>query len=58
MNSEYYNVLLCIIQIISIYNALIMGWNVKKIGINTYELTIKKNNIVNMKLEDLINNIV
>lgn len=31
--------LLYLIQIISIYNAILMGWNVKKLGKNTYELT-------------------
>ena len=33
--------LLYLIQIISIYNAILMGWNVKKLGKNTYELTKK-----------------
>lgn len=33
--------LLYLIQIISIYNAILLGWNVKKLGKNTYELTKK-----------------
>lgn len=33
--------LLYLIQIISIYNAILMGWNVKKLSKNTYELTKK-----------------
>jgi hypothetical protein len=57
MNTEY-NLLLCIIQIISIYNALMLGWNIKKIGRNKYKLIIKNENIAKMKLTDIVNNIV
>lgn len=43
--------LLYLIQIISIYNAILMGWNVKKLGKNTYELTkkidVSDNNLTN-----------
>ena len=58
MNNEYYNIMLYLIQIISIYNALMMGYNVKKIGINKYELTIKRTDDADIKLDEVINNIV
>ena len=58
MNNECYGVLLYLIQIISIYNALLSGYNIKKIGENKYELTSKRKENIDMKLGDLINNIV
>lgn len=58
MNTEYCNVLLYILQIISIYNAMIMGWDVKKIGFNKYELTKKNIRDQNIKLDNFINQIV
>jgi len=58
MNNEYYNIMLYLIQIISIYNALMMGYNVKKIGTNKYELTIKRTDVADIKLDEVINNIV
>lgn len=45
--------LLYLIQIISIYNAILMGWNVKKLGKNTYELT-KKIDISDKNLTNFI----
>lgn len=57
-SSEYDNLLLFLIQIISIYNALMMGCNVRKIGVNKYELTIKRKDISEMNLTDFINNVV
>lgn len=45
--------LLYLIQIISIYNAILMGWNVKKLGKNTYELT-KKIDVSNNNLTNFI----
>ncbi|ARF09847.1 hypothetical protein Indivirus_4_19 [Indivirus ILV1] len=50
-----------IIQVITIHNAISMGWNVKKIGSNKYELTIKKSNSINRynnNLKKIINDIV
>lgn len=49
-------VLLYLIQIISIYNAILMGWNVKKLGKNTYELT-KKIDIQSNNLTTFVNTI-
>jgi hypothetical protein len=54
--------MLLLIQIITIHNAISLGWNVRKIGINRYELTIKKSGIANAwnipNLEKIINDIV
>jgi hypothetical protein len=56
--------MLYLIQIIAICNALILGYNVKKIGVNKYKLILKKTaaqNIQNMQndnFEELINNII
>ena len=49
------------IQIISIYNAVARGWTVKRLGQNSYELTIKKqssNAWVIPTLERIINDII
>lgn len=48
--------LLYLVQIISIYNAILMGWNVRKLGKNTYELT-KKIDTYNNKLPEIIDTI-
>jgi hypothetical protein len=53
MYSETY-VLLIIIQIISIYNAISMGWKVKKIDTNKYELSKQ---IPDINLSDFIEKI-
>ena len=37
--------LLYILQVITIYNAIILGWSVKKIGCRKYELSKKLINI-------------
>jgi len=50
-----HNLILYVLQIISIYNAILTGWKVKKIGYNTYEFTKKINDY---PLNDFINNIV
>ena len=41
------------IQIISVINALTLGWNVKKTGQNRYELTIKKSECHAWRINDL-----
>lgn len=58
MNNENYNILLYVLQIISIYNAIIMGWDVKKIGLNKYELTKKNIRGENIGLIELISKLV
>lgn len=58
MNTEYHNIILYLIQIVSIYNAIIIGWNVRKIGINKYELSTKNNNIADFGLREIIETIV
>lgn len=62
MNNRNNNIFLfTLLQIVSIYNAIILGWNVKKIGANTYELTIKKTTCDTWRINDLseiINDIV
>jgi hypothetical protein len=58
MTNLEHNIILYILQIVSIYNALTMGWKVKKIGINKYEFS-RKNIIVNdFNLNEFINNII
>lgn len=58
MNTEYYNILLYILQIISIYNAIAMGWDVRKIGLNKYELTKKNIREHNIELDKLVDQLV
>jgi len=58
MNTEYKYILLFVVQIITIYNALMLGCTVKKIGNNKYELTIKNDNLIKMNLNDFIHQIV
>lgn len=47
-----------IMQIISVYNAILLGWKVKKIGNNKYELSIKNVEAENINLLDFINKLV
>lgn len=58
MNDGYCNVLLYILQIVSIYNAIVMGWTVKKINSNTYELTKKNIRDQDIDLNTFINQII
>ena len=54
MNKTYHSLLLYIIKVISIYNAIRLGYEVKKISNNTYEFTIKRKTIC---LYDFVNEI-
>lgn len=54
MNKQYHNLLLYIIQVISVYNANRLGYKVKKISRNTYEFTISDKQIC---LQDFVNKI-
>lgn len=58
METEYYNLILYIIQIVSIYNAVILGWKVKKIGYNKYELSKKNIEPTKFKFNDFITKII
>lgn len=57
MNTEYYHVILYLVQIVSIYNAITMGWNVRKIGMNRYELSTKSKEATKIGLAEIIENI-
>ena len=56
--NEYYFILLYLVQIISLNNVMSMGWDVKRIGVNTYELTTKNKEIGNIKLRDFLCSII
>lgn len=58
MNKEYSITLICLIQIVSIYNALLLGWKVKKIGIKTYEFSKKMEDPLNFDFNNFINQVV
>ena len=51
------DILIYIIQIVSIYNAILLGWKVRKIGNNKYELTKSNQNMESFCLEKFIKNI-
>jgi hypothetical protein len=57
-SSQEYNTLLCILQIVSIYNAIILGWKVKKIGKNTFEFSKKLEKETNFNFDQFIDDIV
>ena len=56
MNSKMF--ILWFVQIMTINNAISLGWNIKKIGSNKYELTLKKNSQNINCFERMIKNIV
>ena len=47
-----------LLQIITIHNAISIGFTVKQIGINKYELTTNNKNAKHIDLTHLINTIV
>jgi hypothetical protein len=53
MNNIDNRFLFKLLQIISVYNATFLGWNVKKIGENTYEFTVKKSLCNTWRINDL-----
>ena len=53
MNNRNNIFLFLLLQMISIYNATMLGWNVKKIGSNTYEFSIKKKSCDTWKIRNL-----
>ncbi len=50
------SVMVCIVEIISLYNASINGWTVKKIGIHKYKLSKNITND-NLQLKNFLNNV-
>lgn len=60
MQSNEYFAILYVMQIISIYNAIIQGWKVKKIGDNRYELYKKMttNECNQFNLDVFVNNLI
>lgn len=53
MNQE--QIMLCIVMFI--YNAIVLGWKVKKINANSFELTKQNINMTN-NLTELVNQII
>lgn len=49
--------IMCILQIVTIYNAIMLGWSVKKINNNTYELTRQLNG-ASVDIHDFIEKIL
>ncbi len=55
MKTKY---MIWLIQIITIYNAILIGFTVKQIGINKYEFTTKNKDAKHIDLKHLIDIIV
>lgn len=51
------NIILYILQITTLYNAMVMGWKVKKIGDKTYELSKKINEVGEFGLKNFMEQI-
>ena len=51
------DIIIHILQIVTLYNAVTLGWTIKKINNNTFELTKSIDNI-NYDLKDLIEQIL
>ena len=51
------DIIIHILQIVTLYNAVMLGWTIKKINNNTFELTKSIDNI-NYDLKDLIEQIL
>ncbi len=52
------SLLIYILQIVAIYNAIMDGWKVKKIGIRKYELSKKINNSEDIELNYFLKKLV
>ena len=57
MNLYYNNIILIIIQVIAIYNAINLGWEVTKIGQNKYKLSKQIDKLDEFDLKQFINKI-
>ena len=53
----YRYIILYILQVTTLYNAMALGWKVKKIGDNTYELTKKIEDYKEETLESFLKEI-
>lgn len=56
--NESYILMLYVLQIVSLYNAIILGWRVKKIGMNTYELSKNIDDNFDFNFQEFIDHIV
>ena len=52
------DILIYILQIVTLYNAISLGWRIKKINCKTYELTKQINNIETFNFNDFCESIV
>ena len=52
------NNIIYILQVACVYNAIVLGWDVRKIGENKYELRKKSVNGEKIVLRELVNEIV
>jgi len=55
MNKEY---LLRIIQFVTLYNAIILGWDIKQIGDNQFELSKKIRNYNDFDFSNFLETII
>lgn len=51
------SIVICIIQIVTIYHAINQGWKIKKIGNQTYQLSKSISDSCNFNLKKFINQI-
>ena len=58
MHDSNRNLLLYILKLVTLFNAVTLGWSVRKIDSKTYELSKARNNVNNFDLNSLLNKIV
>lgn len=60
MKNQDYNkkMTMFVLQIMAIYNAIVLGWEVKKISQNSYELSKKVTEVSNLNLHDFIDSLL
>ena len=51
-------IILWILQVVTIYNAMILGWNIRKISDKRYELTKNINELTDFELKSFVKKIV
>jgi len=56
MNLYDKNVIINLIQIVIIYNAIELGWNIKKIGYRKFQLSKKISELNNLSLKYILSN--
>lgn len=57
-NSKSTDLILCIIQLVAIYNAIVYGWKVTRIGNKKFELSKKVDKIENFDLDRFLDEII